>query len=127
MLSGATVRAACIQRRGGFAAAFDRDAAIAWSRLMTIPTLQYRGHELRAYSHQTFPPFGDPYAPGAKRFAAFVRIDSTEHPAEPGRRYATPLEDAHPETFGDAIEIAMQYGRDIIDGKVHAQQVLGRG
>lgn len=31
---------------------------------MTIPTIEYRGYELRAYSHQEFPLPRDPYAKG---------------------------------------------------------------
>ena len=31
---------------------------------MTIPTVEYRGRELRVYSQILFPPFGDPDAPG---------------------------------------------------------------
>ena len=43
---------------------------------MIIPTATYNGHELRAYASQQFPPFGDPYAKGARRFSSVVRIDT---------------------------------------------------
>jgi hypothetical protein len=45
---------------------------------MTIPVVQYKGFELRSYSHQAFPIFHDPYASGAKRFSSTVRIVSQE-------------------------------------------------
>ncbi len=31
---------------------------------MTLPTVEYRRRELRAYSQILFPLFGDPHAPG---------------------------------------------------------------
>jgi hypothetical protein len=92
---------------------------------MTIPTIEYGGYELRAYSRQTYPPFGDPYAPGQKEFSAVVRIEPNAGQADAVRRYAAPLGGMHVQTEGDAAAAAMQYGKDIIDGKVHAQAILG--
>ena len=43
---------------------------------MTIHTIEYRGYALRAYSQQIFPPHGDPFAKGPKRFSAIVQIDA---------------------------------------------------
>jgi hypothetical protein len=34
--------------------------------VLSVPTLEYRGYELRAYSQQVFPPYCDPYADGIK-------------------------------------------------------------
>jgi hypothetical protein len=75
------------------------------SAIMTIPTIEYRGYELRAYSHQVFPLHRDPYAKGRRQFSSFVRIDTV-----PSREV-------------DAIELAMQYGKDIVDGKVEATEL----
>jgi len=92
---------------------------------MSIPTMVYHGFEIRAYARQTYPPFGDPYAKGTKRFSAVVRIESLDLREMHAQRYATPLGGMHANNTTDAVEVAMQYGRDIIDGKVHAQQILG--
>jgi hypothetical protein len=81
---------------------------------MIIPTATYNGHELRAYASQQFPPFGDPYAKGARRFSSVVRIEAD------ARRYATVFNAVSPASFDDAIDLAMQFGKDIVDGKVQA-------
>jgi hypothetical protein len=52
---------------------------------MAIPIVEYRGYELRAYSQQIFPPHGDPFAKGEKRFSAIVQIEALFAGAE-GRR-----------------------------------------
>ncbi|MGF6243866.1 hypothetical protein P3T42_005631 [Paraburkholderia sp. GAS38] len=87
---------------------------------MIIPTMTYHGHELRAYAHQQFPPFDDPYAPGARRFASVVRIDTIPSSETDARRYATVFDAVSPASFDDAINLAMQFGKDIVDGKVQA-------
>jgi hypothetical protein len=87
---------------------------------MTIPTIEYRGYELRAYSHQEFPLHRDPYAKGPRRFSSVVRIDTIQPGAATARRYATLFTTASPTTAGDAIDLAMQYGKDIVDGKIQA-------
>jgi hypothetical protein len=55
---------------------------------MTIPTSEYRGYELHAYSQKIFPTYHNPYANGPKQYVAVV-----------------------------------QYGKDIIDGKVQADEL----
>jgi hypothetical protein len=87
---------------------------------MTIPTIEYRGYELRAYSHPVFPLHGDPYAKGSRQFSSVVRIDTTPSSEIEARRYAAPFDAASPTTAGDPIELAMQYGKDIVDGKIEA-------
>lgn len=87
---------------------------------MTIPTATYHGHELRAYAEQQFPPFGDPYAKGARRFSSVLRIDTIPSNEADVRRYSTVFNAASPASFDDAIGLAMQFGKDIVDGKVHA-------
>ena len=87
---------------------------------MIIPTTTYNGHELRAYAHQQFPPFGDPYAKGARRFSSVVRIDTIPSNETDVRRYATVYDAVSPASFDDAIDLAMQFGKDIVDGKVQA-------
>jgi hypothetical protein len=87
---------------------------------MTIPTIQYKGHELRAYFHQTFPLHRDPYATGPRRYSAVVRIDTLPPGEADARRYVTQFKGGNPTRVVDAIDLAMQYGRDIIDGKVQA-------
>jgi hypothetical protein len=85
---------------------------------MTIPTIEYRGYELRAYSHQEFPLHRDPYAKGPRRFSSVVRIDSIQPGEAKARRYATSFPAAIPTSAGEAIDLAMQYGKDIVDGKI---------
>jgi hypothetical protein len=88
--------------------------------IMTIPTATYNGHELRAYASQQFPPFGDPYAKGVRRFSSVVRIDTIPFSEADARRYSTVFDAVSPATFDDAIGLAMQFGKDIVDGKVQA-------
>lgn len=87
---------------------------------MTIHTIEYRGFAMRAYSQQIFPPHGDPFAKGAKRFSAIVQIDVIPADSATSKRYSPTLKGDGPGSAEDAIDLAMQYGRDIIDGKVQA-------
>ncbi len=87
---------------------------------MTIHNIEYRGFALRAYSQQIFPPHGDPFAKGPKRFSAIVQIDSIPADNATSKRYSPALKATEPASAEAAIELAMQYGRDIIDGKVQA-------
>jgi hypothetical protein len=88
--------------------------------VMTIHTIEYRGYALRAYSQQIFPPHGDPFAKGPKRFSAIVQIDVIPSDSTTSKRYSPAIKGAEPASAEDAIELAMQHGRDIIDGKVQA-------
>lgn len=90
---------------------------------MTIQTSEYKGFVLSAYSHKTFPTHHDPYAHGPKKFSSIVRIDSLPPVQIRPQRYAVVFADPAPSTSSDAIDLAMQYGRNIIDGKVHGQQL----
>ncbi|GGD91236.1 hypothetical protein [Caballeronia grimmiae] len=90
---------------------------------MTIPTIEYRGYELGAYSHQVFPLHRDPYAKGPRQFSSFVRIDTIPSSEAKARRYATLFDVVSPATMGAAIDLAMQYGKDIVDGKVKATEL----
>ncbi|MGN8135207.1 hypothetical protein ACTJLC_10810 [Paraburkholderia sp. 22099] len=90
---------------------------------MTIPAIEYRGYELRAYSHQVFPLHRDPYAKGPRQFSSFVRIDTIPSSEVKVRRYATLFDAVSPATVGAAIDLAMQYGKDIVDGKVEATEL----
>jgi hypothetical protein len=87
---------------------------------MIIPITTYNGHELRAYAHQQFPPFDDPYAKGARRFASVVRIDTVPSNEADARRYSTVFDGVSPASYDAAINLAMQFGKDIVDGKVQA-------
>ncbi|WP_346730439.1 hypothetical protein [Caballeronia sp. dw_19] len=87
---------------------------------MTIHTIEYRGYALRAYSQQIFPPHGDPFAKGPKRFSAIVQIDTVPSDSATSKRYSPAIKGVEPASADDAIDLAMQYGRDIIDGKVQA-------
>lgn len=90
---------------------------------MTIPTIEYRGYELRAYSHREFPLHRDPYATGLSRFSSVVRIESIQPSNVKPRRYGTVFAGPDPASATDAIDLAMQYGKDIVDGKVHANEL----
>lgn len=87
---------------------------------MTIPSTAYKGYELRAYSSQIFPPHRDPYAKGPRRFSSVVRIGKDESSSAESQRYATQFTGADPTDSLDALTLAIQYGKDIIDGKVQA-------
>lgn len=87
---------------------------------MAITTLRYKGHELRAYAHRTFPLYLDPYATGIHRYESVVRIDTIPSGDGTCRRYQTDFNGADPSTASDALDRAMQYARDIVDGKVQA-------
>ncbi|GAB7536832.1 hypothetical protein [Burkholderia sp. 22PA0106] len=87
---------------------------------MTIPTIDYRGHELRAYAQSLFPPLGDPYLPGARRFGSVVRIDTIPSTSAPAMRYRTIFANGEPPTEALALDGAIQFGKDIVDGKITA-------
>nr|WP_232239140.1 hypothetical protein [Burkholderia oklahomensis] len=70
---------------------------------MTIPTLEYHGHELRAYSQILFPPFGDPHTPGPKRFGSIVRIDTIPATSATAPCYSTIFQNGARTRPGDAI------------------------
>jgi hypothetical protein len=90
---------------------------------MTIATVEYKGHEISAYSHQIFPPHRDPYAKGPKAFSSFVRIDTIPSREIKTRRYAASSSELDPTTIDDAIDVAIQYGKDIIDGKIKGTEI----
>ena len=98
----------------------DGQRSVSSECVMTIHTIEYRGYALRAYSQQIFPPHGDPFAKGPKRFSAIVQIDAIPSDSATSKRYSPAIRGAEPASADDAIELAMQYGRDIIDGKVQA-------
>ncbi|HYD60241.1 MAG TPA: hypothetical protein VEC35_07795 [Noviherbaspirillum sp.] len=88
---------------------------------MPIPTIRYKGHELRAYVQRTLPLFCDPYAPGPHRYTSVVRIDTIPPGVGTVRRYQAEFQGAYPTTADEAIDRAMQYAMDIVDGKVQTQ------
>jgi hypothetical protein len=92
--------------------------------IMSIPTIEYRGYALSAYARQEFPLHRDPYAKGPRQFSCIVRIDSLAAACEGGgSRYPTSFSTALPTNEDDAVDLAMQYGKDIIDGKVLATEL----
>lgn len=90
---------------------------------MIIPTIEYKGYELRAYSRQEFPLHRDPYAKGPRKFSSVVRIDTVRPTEGSVRRYTTLFATASPVTAGAATDLAMQYGKDIVDGKIQADRL----
>jgi hypothetical protein len=52
-----------------------------------------------------------------------VRIDTTPSSEVKARRYVTLFDGVSPATVGAAIDVAMQYGTDIIDGKDKATEL----
>jgi hypothetical protein len=68
---------------------------------MTIATVEYKGHEISAYSHQIFPPHRDPYAKGPKAFSSFVRIDTIPSREIKTRRYAASSSELGPTNQGN--------------------------
>ncbi|CAE6764626.1 hypothetical protein R69888_03573 [Paraburkholderia haematera] len=85
--------------------------------ILTIPTIGYQRYELHAYSRQVF---RDPYANGPRPFSSIVRIDNIPSTEVKALRQAALFDTVSPTTAGDAIDLAMQYGKDIVDGKVPA-------
>ncbi|WP_341315300.1 hypothetical protein WN982_08645 [Paraburkholderia sp. IMGN_8] len=86
---------------------------------MITPTAVYKGYELRAYSHQIFPPFRDPFAKGTRRFSSIVRFANAPSGGADVRRYSTVFGAVSPSSATDALDLALQFGKDIVDGKVH--------
>jgi hypothetical protein len=93
---------------------------------MSIPTIEYKGFMLSAYSKKLFPTYHDPYASGPKRFSSVVMIDTIPSSGICARRYSTVFPDNYPTRSSDAIDLALQYGKDILDGKAQAIQLLQR-
>jgi hypothetical protein len=90
---------------------------------MTIRTSEYKGFLLSAYSTKTFPTHHDPYASGPKQFSSIVRIESLPPVQIKPQRYATFFTDTAPQSSSAAMDLAMQYGRNIIDGKVRGKKL----
>ncbi|WP_429322499.1 hypothetical protein [Paraburkholderia sp. GAS448] len=88
-----------------------------------IPTIEYKGYVLSAYSTQVFPPHRDPYAKGPRRFSSVVRIDAPLSSGIEPQRNATQYVDADPTQSVDALGLAMQFGKDIIDDKIHVKEL----
>jgi hypothetical protein len=86
---------------------------------MSIPTVEYRGYALRAYAQKLFPTYHDPYASGRKEFTSVVMIDTIPSGLGSSRRYATVFQGRRPTESGDALDLAMQFGKDIIDGRIN--------
>jgi hypothetical protein len=90
---------------------------------MIVPTIDCKGYELRAYSRQEFPLHREPYAKDSRKFLSVVRI-ATVRPSEGNaRRYTTLFATANPTTADGAIDLAMQHGKDVIDGKIQADRL----
>jgi hypothetical protein len=85
---------------------------------MPIPTIVYKAHELRAYSSQVFPPFRDPFAKGPRRFSSVVRIDTVPADDAGVKRYSTAFVGDDPARADEALDLALEFGKDIVDGKV---------
>ncbi len=85
---------------------------------MTIPTLEYRGYELRAHARKLAPPFGDLLAPGPRRFTSIVRIDTRPPTSALATRYTTLRHDDAPQTEQAALDPAIEFGKAIVDGKI---------
>lgn len=90
---------------------------------MSIPTTEYKGFKLSAYSHKIFPTYRDPYANGPKQFSSVVMIDTIPSSGIHARRYSTVFPDTYPSQSSAAIDLALQYGKDILDGKAQAVQL----
>jgi hypothetical protein len=58
--------------------------------------------------------------PKACGFFSVVRIDTIPFSEADARRYSTVFDAVSPATFDDAMGLAMQFGKDIVDGKVQA-------
>lgn len=54
------------------------------------------------------------------RCSSVVRIHSIPSNEADARRYSTGFGTVSPVTFGDAIDLCMRFGKDIVDGKVQA-------
>jgi hypothetical protein len=90
---------------------------------MTISTCEYKGFFLSAYSTKTFPTHHDPYASGSRKFSSIVRIDSLPPVLIRPQRYATVITDTSPTSSREAMDLAMQFGKNIIDGTVNGEKL----
>jgi len=91
---------------------------------MSVPFTEYHGYQLRAYSRPTLPLTSDTLSPAEKRFSAVVSIAACASHGNEMRRYSAPLSGAQVGTPESAADAAMQYGRDIVDGKIQAREIL---
>jgi hypothetical protein len=98
--------------------AFPREHEPLMGISTTIPTLRYKWPEIRAYSAQEFPTYHDPFAMGARRFSAVITIESLPPAAAAHHRYAVEFGDREPSSAVDAVDRAMQFGKDILDETV---------
>ncbi len=55
---------------------------------------------------QIFPPHGDPFAKGPKRFSAIIQIDAVPSDSATSKRYSPAIKGAEPANADDAIELA---------------------
>jgi len=83
--------------------------------IVIIPMLQYKGHEVHAYVQHR-----DHYAAVERRYSAVIWIDTIPFNGARSRRYTTQFMEDGPVRDGSAMDLAMQYGRGIIDGAVQA-------
>ena len=90
---------------------------------MSIHTIEYRGYALSAYPRQEFPLHRDPYAKGQRQFSCIVRIDPMPAGRVKAGRYSTSFGTVSPTNEDDAVDLAMQYAKDIVDGKVQATEL----
>jgi hypothetical protein len=65
----------------------------------------------------------DLYAKGQRQFSCIVRVDPIPATGVKAGRYSTLFGTASPTNEDDAVDLAMQYGKDIIDGKVKATEL----
>jgi len=107
--------------RIGFSQLPLRWSALSEETVMTVPTSEYKGFVLRAYSKKIFPTYHDPYASGPKQFTSVVLIDTIPTSGKSARRYSTAFSNNYPAQSSDAIDLAMEYGKNIIDGRVQAK------
>jgi hypothetical protein len=65
-----------------------------------------------------FPPYRNQFAKGPRRFSSIERIDTV--PADDARvqRYSPVFVGDDPIRAADALDLALQFGKDIVDGKV---------
>lgn len=90
---------------------------------MTIPTIECRGYELRAYSHQEFPLHRTP-TPKARAGSHPSRELTLSRSPERNHAVIQRCSAAQvPTNASDAVELAMQFGKDIVDGKIQAVEL----
>src|ERR1700737_4078723 len=82
-----------------------RSAPLRERVIMSIPSIEYRGYELRAYAHREFPLHRHPYAKSPRQFSSIVTIVPIAPTGITAARYSTVFGTTSPTNADDAVDL----------------------